>query len=198
SFHTLMALGYLLGAALAASPTLYSAFTETIAREFPVATEVGPGLGPPAAGVIVVIGSAIVGYFGLSEHRRPGAFWAAGAMICLVMLIAIQIVLPRFSKYFVVPPQELAYTAGLNLGPNDRLILYGPARPSLLFYARRKAIQIRPGEEERMRPHLTQPGRTFILLPSRLRPQLPAEAAGFLLILERYGYALLANEPMVK
>ncbi|MGH2621079.1 MAG: hypothetical protein ACRDHG_11000, partial [Anaerolineales bacterium] len=74
----------------------------------------------------------------------------------------------------------------------------GPARPSLLFYARRKAIQIRPGEEERMRPHLTQPGRTFILLPSRLRPQLPAEAAGFPLILERYGYALLANEPMVK
>lgn len=198
SFHTLMALGYLLGAALAASPTLYSAFVDTIAKEFPIATEVGPGLGPSAAGLVLLFGSAIVGYFGLSEHRRPGAFWAAGAMICMVMLITIQIVLPRFSKYFVAPPQELAYAAGLNLGPNDRLILYGPARPSLLFYARRKAIQIRPGEEERMRSHLTQPGRTIILLPTRLRPQLPTEAVGFPLILERYGYALLANEPMVK
>lgn len=198
SFHTLMALGYLLGAALAASTTLYSAFVETIAKEFPVATEVGPGLGPPAAGLVLLVGSATVGYFGLSDHRRPSAFWASGAMICLVMLLVIQIVLPRFSKYFVAPPQELAYAAGLNLKPDDRLILYGPPRPSLLFYAKRKAIEIRPGEEWRMRPHLTQQGRTIILLPSRLRPQLPAEAAGFPLILERYGYVLLANEPMVK
>lgn len=198
SFHTLMGLGYLLGAALAASPSLYSTFVETIAKEFPVATQIGPGLGPPAAGLILLIGAAVVGYFGLSEDRRPGAFWAAGAMICMVLLIAIQIALPRFSKYFVAPPQELAYAARMNLGPNDRLILYGPPRPSLIFYAKRKAIVVRPGEEETMRPHLAQPGRTMILLPARLRPQLPAEAAGFPLILERYGYILLANEPMIK
>ena len=49
-----------------------------------------------------------------------------------------------------------------------------------------------------MRPYLTQPGRIIILLPSRLRAQLPADAAGFPLILERSGYALVANEPMVK
>ena len=198
SFHTLMGLGYVLGAALAASPALYSAFVDTITKEFPMATAVSPGPGLPVAGLVLLLGSATVGYFGLSEPRRPGVFWAAGAMICLVILIAIQIVLPRFSTYFVAPPQELAYAAGVNLGPDDRLILYGPIRPSLLFYARRKAIEIRPGQEERMRPYLTQPGRTIILLPSRLRARLPAEAAGFPLILERYGYALVANEPMVK
>ena len=86
----------------------------------------------------------------------------------------------------------------MNLEPNDRLIAYGPSRPSLVFYAKRKVIMVGRGEGEAMRPYLTQPGRTFILLPSRLRPQLPAEAAGFPLILERYGYALLASEPMVK
>jgi 4-amino-4-deoxy-L-arabinose transferase-like glycosyltransferase len=198
SFHTLMGLGYLLGATLTALPSLYATFVEQIAGEFPAAAQVDPGLSPIVAGAVVILGSAIVGYFGLSEDRRPGAFWAGGAMISLVLLLAIQIALPRFSKYFIAPPQELAYAAGLNLGPNDRLIAYGPSRPSLVFYARRKVIMVGRGEEQAMRPYLTQPGRTFILLASRLRPQLPAEAAGFPVILERYGYALLANEPMVK
>jgi hypothetical protein len=38
----------------------------------------------------------------------------------------------------------------------------------------------------------------MILLPTRLKPRLPAEAAGYPVILERYGYSLLANEPMVR
>jgi 4-amino-4-deoxy-L-arabinose transferase-like glycosyltransferase len=198
SFHTLTLLGYLLGLALVSSPALYSRFVDTIAKEFPAATQVDQGIGPPMAGVILLIGVAIVRYFGLSEQQRAGAFWAAGATIMLVLLVSIQITLPRFSKYFIVPPQELAYTAGLNLGPGDRLILYGPPRPSLLFYAKHKAIVIRRGQEADMRPYLAQPGRTMIVLPSRLKSQLPAEAKEFPVILERYGYSLLANEPMVK
>jgi hypothetical protein len=148
--------------------------------------------------MIVLAGTALVRYFGLSEQRRHAAFWAGGAMIALVALIAIQIFLPRLNRYFVAPPQELAYTAGLNLGPGDRLILYGPSRPSLVFYARRKAIVIRSGQEQDMIPHLALPGQTMILLLSRLKPQLPAEAAGFQVILERFGYSLLANKPMVQ
>lgn len=198
AIHTMMALGYLMGIALAASPWLYSAFVEQILKEFPVATQADPGLSPVAAGLILVVGTGGVGYFGLSEARRAGAFWAAGATIALVMLIAIQVTLPRFSRYFVAPPQELAYIAGVNLRSEDRLILYGPPRPSWIFYAKRKAIVIRPGEEATLRPSLAQPGRTMILLPSRLKPQLPAETATFPVILERYGYSLLANEPMLK
>jgi len=141
------------------------------------------------------------GYSGLSEQRRAGAFWAAGATIGLVMLLAIQVTLPRFSRYFVAPPQELAFIAGANLGPQDRLILYGPPKPSLIFYARRKVIVIRPGQEDAMRPYLSksgQPGRTMILLPARLRPRLPPEAAAFPVILDRFGYLLLANRPIVQ
>ena len=198
SVHTTMALGYLLGFALAATPALYERFLDVILKEFPVAAQVTPGFGPVAAGLTLVIGSGMVGYFGLSDERRAGAFWAGGAMIAIVLLLAVQIVLPRFNAYFVSPPHELAYAAGVNLGPDDRLILYGPARPSLIFYAKRKAIVIRPGEEEQMRPHLTGPGRTMIVLPSRLQSRLPAEAAGFVTLLQRYGYSLLASEPMVK
>jgi len=198
AIHVTMGLGYLLGIALAATPPLYDKFIDVIVKEFPVATQVTPGFGLVAAGLTLVIGCGMVGYFGLSEERRAGAFWAAGATIAIVMLLAIQVILPRFNTYFVAPPHELAYAAGVNLGPNDRLILYGPARPSLIFYAKRKAIVIRPGEEEHMRPHLSGPGRTMIVLPTRMKPKLPAETASFVTLLERYGYSLLASEPMVK
>ena len=196
--HATMFLGYLLGIALAAAPALYDKFLDVIMKEFPMATQVAPGFGPVAAGLTLVIGSGMVGYFGLSEERRAGAFWAAGATIAIVLLLAIQVILPRFDAYFVAPPHELAYAAGVNLRPEDRLILYGPARPSLLFYAKRRAIVIRPGEEGQMRQHLAGPGRTMIVLPTRLKPQLPPEASSFVTLLERYGYSLLANEPMVK
>jgi hypothetical protein len=49
-----------------------------------------------------------------------------------------------------------------------------------------------------MRPHLSAPGRTMIVLPTRLKPKLPVEASSYVMLLERYGYSLLANEPMVK
>ncbi len=198
AIHVTMGLGYLLGVVLAATPPLYDRFLDVIVKEFPVATQVTPGFGPVAAGLTLVIGCGMVGYFGLSEERRAGAFWAAGATIAIVMLLAIQVVLPRFNAYFVAPPHELAYAAGVNLGREDRLILYGPARPSLIFYAKRKAIVIRPGEEDQMRPHLSGPGRTMIVLPTRLKARLPAETSPFVTLLERYGYSLLANEPMVK
>ncbi len=197
AIHVTMVLGYLLGLALASTIPLYDRFLDVIVKEFPVATQVKPGFGPVAAGLTLVIGSGILGYFGLSEERRAGAFWAAGATIAIVMLLAIQVILPRFNTYFVAPPHELAYAAGVNLGPDDRLVLYGPARPSLIFYAARKAIVIRPGEEEMMRPYLSGPGRTMIVLPTRMKPQLPVEASSFVTLLERYGYSLLASESMV-
>jgi 4-amino-4-deoxy-L-arabinose transferase-like glycosyltransferase len=201
AFHLLTGLGYLLGLTLVTSHALYATFVDTIAKEFPIAAQIDPGIGPPAAGVTLLIGMTLVRHFGLSEERRAGAFWAAGATIALVLLITIQVAVPRFNKYFISAPQELAYAAGLNLAPTDRLILYGSPKPSLVFYARRRAIVIQPGEEANLSRHLAQPGqqgRTMILLPTRLKAQLPAEAAGYPVILERYGYSLLANEPMVR
>ena len=197
SIHTLMGLGYLMGFALAVSPNLYSAFLDQVTKEYPMGAQVGPGLSPIAIGLILIIGSALVGYFGLSEQRRAGAFWAAGSTIVLVLLIAIQIAIPHFSRHFVAPPQTLAYTAGVNLRPEDRLILYGRPRPSFMFYARHKAIVVKAGEEANMRPHLSHPGRTMILLQSRLKPKLPEEAADYHQLLELSGYTLLSSERMV-
>jgi len=197
SFKLLLALGYLLGFALILSRFLYYHFIDQVAKEFPVAAQVDPGSGAVIAGLILLIGAGVAAYFGFSPERRAGAFWAAGVTIGLVLLVAIELVLPRFSRYFIDPPHELAYVAGLNLAPDERLIVYGPPKPSVLFYAKRRAILIKPGEEERMKPYLQDAGRTMILLPSRMKSKLPVEATGYLPILERYGYSLLANQPMV-
>ncbi len=197
SFRAMMGFGYLLGLALAAGPELYSRFVDKITKEFPIADQVDPGIGPVVAGVILLIGMGSVGYFGLSEKRRPGAFWAGGGVIVLVIFIAIQMTLPRFNRFFIAPPHELAYAAGVNLGPEDRLILYGPPKPSFIFYAKRRVIMIKPGEELQMVPHLAKSGRTMILLPSRLKSKLPSEATNYPVILERYGYSLLASKPII-
>ncbi|MFM8552645.1 MAG: ArnT family glycosyltransferase [Nitrospiraceae bacterium] len=198
SLRLLVVTGSLLGLALAVSPSLYAHFTDKMTKEFPMAAQVDLGVGPPATGLILLIGTTLVGYLGLSRDRRGAAFWAAAGTILLVLVVSLQVTVPRFSRYFVSPPQELAFTAGVNLGPDDRLILYGPPRPSLIFYAKRKAVLIKPGEEAKMQPHLTQPGRTMIVLPARLKPQLPPEAKNYQIVLERYGYSLLSSEPMVK
>lgn len=198
AIHITMVTGYIMGLALASAPLLYAKFIGQIAREFPMASQVDPGFSPIACGAVLVVGSALVGYFGLSEMRRHRALWMAGGTITVVLFLALKFGLPHFATYFIAPPQQLAYIAGLNLNPEDRFICYESFRPSLIFYAKRRAIIVHSGQEERMTPYLTQPGRTMILLPSRLRSKLPAEAASFPLLLERYGYSLLANEPMVK
>ena len=197
SFKLLLGLGYLLGFVLILSRFLYYHYIDQVAKEFPVAAQVDPGGGLVIAGLILLVGAGVSAYFGLSPERRAGAFWAAGVTIGLVLLVAVEWVLPRFSRYFIDPPHELAYVAGLNLAPEERLIVYGPPKPSVLFYAKRRAILIKPGEEDLMKPFLHGEGRTMILLPSRMKSRLPVEAAGFLPVLERYGYSLLANQPMV-
>ncbi len=201
SIHTMMGLGFALAIAFALLPFQYQTFIDKIAKEFPAAGQLdlsAPLAGPYLVAAVLMIGMVLVGYFGLSETRRAGAFWTAGATIALVGLIAIQFTLPRINEYFIEPPQKLAYTAGVNLGPGDRFIVYGSPRPSSVFYARRKAILIPSNEAETIRPYLSHPGRSMILLPARLRQNLPAEAAGFPVLLQRYGYLLLGSEPMVK
>jgi hypothetical protein len=170
---------------------------DKIVEEFPAASQIDLGNGPYFIATTILMGMAIVGYLGLHDERRPGAFWAAGATLALVVLILLVVTLPRMNQFAIAPQQELAYAAGLNLGPDDRLIAYGTTRPSTVFYAKRKVIFIGRGEEEGMREHLRAPGLTMILLPARLRPRLPLETVEYPIVLQRFGYILLANRSMV-
>lgn len=197
ALHTITAVGSLLAIAFASLPPLYAKFAGKLVNEFPLAGQVSLGPGPYTVASIFLVGMGLVAYFGFSETRRPAAFWAAGGSLALVVLAAIQLTFPLVNLVVIDPPQRLAEVAGVNLGPNDRLIVYGQPRPSLVFYAKRKAIMIPKNEEANIKPYLTQPGRTMILLPSALRGRLPLETMDYPVLLERFGYILLANQSMI-
>ena len=197
SIHTMAAVGYLLAIGFAALPSLYPSFAGKLTKEFPLATTIGLGSGPYVAAAVLLLGMALVGYFGLHERKRAGAFWAAGGSVALLLLSLTQLVLPGVNRYFIAPPQVLSYTAGVNLAPSDRLIVYGSTRPSNVFYARRKVIFVSEGEEATIRQALEQPGQTMVVLPETYESKLPPEAKTLVPILKQHGYVLLASRPMV-
>jgi 4-amino-4-deoxy-L-arabinose transferase-like glycosyltransferase len=197
SVHLMMGLGYLLAIGFACLPTLYTTYASKMVREFPLAGQVDLGIGPYLAATTLLFGMAVVGYLGLNSDRRGGAFWAAGATFASLVLIVIVIATPHINRYMIAPPQELAYAAGLNLSPQDQFIAYGTTRPSSVFYAKRRTLFVPFGEEDKIRTALKESGRLMILLPEKAQSKLPAEAQGLVPILKRYGYVLLANQPMV-
>ena len=197
SIHLMMGLGYLLAIGFACLPTLYATYASKMVREFPLAGQVDLGSGPYLAATLLLLGMTLVGYLGLNDERRGSAFWAAGGTLAGLVLIVIVIALPHINRYVVAPPQELAYAAGLNLSPQDQFIAYGTTRPSSVFYAKRKTLFVPIGEEDKIRAALKEPKRVMILLPESALSKLPTEANGLVPILKRYGYVLLANQPMV-
>jgi 4-amino-4-deoxy-L-arabinose transferase-like glycosyltransferase len=197
SIHLMTGLGYLLAIGLACVPTLYANYAAKMVREFPLAGQVGLGNGPYVAATLLLLGMGLVGYLGLNEERRGGAFWAAGATLAGLVLTVIVIATPPINRFVIAPPQELAYAAGLNLDPQDLFIAYGTTRPSSVFYARRQVLFVPFGEEDKIREALKGPKRVMILLPEAAQSKLPAEAVMLVPILKRYGYVLLASQPMV-
>jgi 4-amino-4-deoxy-L-arabinose transferase-like glycosyltransferase len=197
SIHLMMGLGYLLAIGFACLPTIYTTYSSKMVREFPLAGQVDLGIGPYLAATVLLFGMALVGYLGLNNERRGGAFWAAGATLASMVLIVIVIATPHINRYVTAPPQELAYAAGLNLSPQDQFIAYGTTRPSSVFYAKRRTLFVPFGEEDKIRTALAESRRLMILLPESAQSKLPAEAKGLVPILKRYGYVLLANQPMV-
>src|SRR6267378_866239 len=197
SIHLMMGLGYLLAVGFACLPTFYATYASKMVREFPLAGQVDLGSSPYLAATVLLLGMTLVGYLGLNDERRGGAFWAAGATLASLVLIVIVIATPHINRYVIAPPQELAYAAGLNLSRQDQFIAYGTTRPSSVFYAKRKTLFVPIGEEDRIRTALKEPKRVMILLPESAQSKLPAEANGLVPILKRYGYVLLANQPMV-
>jgi hypothetical protein len=200
SIHLMMGLGLLLALGFSSIPWIYARFLNKMLKEFPSAQLLDPSTwdaGPYAAAMVLFVGMALVGYFGVNEQRRPGAFWAAGASLAIVMFIAVRLAVPLLNQYFIAPPQELAYAAGVNLSPSDHFIVYGATRPSTVFYAKRKVSFVPSGEEETIRTTLAKPGRIMLLVPESYYSRLPAEADRLVPILRRHGYLLLANQPMV-
>ena len=198
SRRIILVTGYLFSIALGSVPLIYANVRDQIAVHFPAAAKIGVGVTPIVLGVLVFLGVAISRHLVREEARRPQAFWVLSGMMGLFLLVVILFALPRFGKYFVNPPQELATIAGFNLGPQDTLIHYGRKLPSLTFYAKHKVQFINPDDHEKFFPHLKKDGRIMVILPANLRERLPHPVDSFTPILQRFGFLLLSREPMVE
>lgn len=199
-----LGIGSCLGLAFIGLDWAYDRFNAQIALEFPAAAQIGPGWAPTAIGFLILGGMGLFGYAALTAGRTGLSFGISSAVMAAVVIVIIAAALPRFNRYFIAPPQELAAVAGLNLDATDTLVAYGRPKPSLLFYARRRCSAAKPcievikqGEEEKLRPLLERPGQIMILTQERLRAQLPAPASAYPIILSRNGYVLLARKPML-
>ncbi len=198
SIRILATIGYVFGLALASVPAIYQMFVEKMTKEFPAAGQMNVGTLPVILGLVVIIGTMSVRHLLASDERRIYGFGVAGGMMALFVLVIVLFALPKFSEYFIDPPQSLASIAGLNLRPNDRLLQFGRKRPSLTFYAQRKVYQINPGEDEKFVPHVNTSGRKMIIMQSHLRGRLPESVSNYSLVLERNGFSLLASESLLK
>lgn len=190
----LIALGIILALLFAALPLAFDGFAGRLAKSFPYATQFHFDLSPYAVSAALLVGMALVGYWGFSDSKRARVVGVAGGTMVLVMLVVLNVTLPQLSRYFLAPPQELASAAGLQLKPTDHLIVYGLNRPSVVFYAQRKIHVVHKNEEDNIRPYLQDSHRTMILLPAQLRGKLPQEASGFPVVQERFGWILVAQE----
>ena len=195
STRVVLITGYLLSLVLVSVPALYETFRPTIAEQFPAAEKIGVGTTPVVLGSVVFLGVIIFRHVVRKEDWRPQAFGVLSGMMSIFLLIVIVFALPRFGKFFINPPQELATIAGVNLGPGDRLIHFGRKLPSLSFYAKRRVHFINPGEDEKFLPHVNADGRLMVILSSRLHERLPDPVASFPPILQRYGFLLLSSDP---
>ncbi|MGB0909331.1 MAG: ArnT family glycosyltransferase [Nitrospirales bacterium] len=198
SIRILVILGYVFGLALATVPVAYLMFIEKMTKEFPAAAQMDVGILPVILGLIIIIGTMSVRYLLAEKEKRLYSFGVAGGMMAVFILMIVLVALPRFSEYFINPPQKLASLAGLNLKKDDRLIQFGRKRPSLTFYGQRKVYQINPGEDGKFVPHVNAPGRKMIVLQSHLRRQLPDSVSNYSLVLERDGFSLLASDSLIK
>ena len=145
STRIVLVTGYVLSLVLAFAPVIYESVRHQIAVTFPAADKVGVGATPMVLAVVVLLGVATFRYLVREEARRPQAFWVLAGMMGTFLLIVILFALPRFGKYFVNPPQELATIAGFNLGPQDTLIHYGRKLPSLTFLCQTEGAVHQPG-----------------------------------------------------
>jgi 4-amino-4-deoxy-L-arabinose transferase-like glycosyltransferase len=198
-----LAIGGLLGLGFVGLDWAYERFNDQIALEFPAAGQIGPGWAPMAAGFLTLGGMGLFGYAAMTGERADLSFGIASGLMVGIVILIITVALPRFNRYFIAPPQTLAYIAGQYLKADELLISYGRPKPSLLFYARRRCDSntrcievITQGEEEQLRPLLERPGQALILTQERLRGRLPPPASAYPVAWSEHGYVLLAKKPV--
>lgn len=184
----LAALGLAAGGALIVARLLGTRLTTLLAPAYPAASDATL----PAA-VFVVAALALA--TGAAAIFRDGArlFVVLAALTAALLAVGFHVALPRFSDAYVAPAAHLVRQAAAAARPCDELVVLGPYRPSLVFYARRPVTFARLADVDALDGLTQRSGRLFLLVPRAGLDRLPPALAALASVEARGGYVLLAS-----
>jgi len=151
------------------------------------------GLAPYALAMLFLFGATLA----LSARRKGWGNVALAALtttMVLSILVVIQRIAPAVQERHQTVLEELAVTAGRQLGPDDRLVAYDMNAPSLVFYARHEVVKVGKCEEANFK-RLAAPGRRLLVIArAAAEPQL-REVPDIFPLDRRGGYVLYSSRP---
>lgn len=190
----LLVLVVVLSAVLAATPFFIDWARSRYATVAPyLSGPVDLGTAPVLLSLPLMAG-AFIFFFAVRRRRL-----LAGIMILVLMMGAFSFILlthvvPAVSGYVQVPLKNLAVAADEQLNPEGRLVVYGIKKPSILFNARRKVVQIKSGAQDQLKEELEKPGRVAVISKASLMDALKALPPQSLSAFDqRGGYVLATN-----
>jgi hypothetical protein len=143
--------------------------------------------------VVGVLALAIGATAALRDGRRT--FVALAVLTGAWLTLGLHVALPAFSADFVAPPGQLVQRHVPDVRPCDDLVVFGPYRPSLVFYARRPVIFVDTPDRARLAEIAARPRRLFLLTPRAMLDRLPPSLAALPPLDGGGGYVLLASPP---
>ncbi|MBI3802700.1 MAG: glycosyltransferase family 39 protein [Nitrospirae bacterium] len=193
----LAAIGFLLGTGLMVAPT----FVMKAQAQLPPSPflDVLPELTAPLkiVAAVLFLGMLTAAYF-LRSFQKERAFATMVATIVLFTATLLALVVPPVAEVVQGPLHDYATQAGEQLRGNEKLVVYGLNKPSVVFYARHSIVPFirhEPESFEALKKILAAPERSFIITKSKLVSELQKEPS-FVLLDQRGAYAFGSNRPL--
>lgn len=146
--------------------------------------------------VELLLGTIATAFF-LRSFKKTLAFATMVSTMVLFTATLLATVLPVVGEVVQGPLHDYAKQAGEQLRGEEKLVVYGLNKPSVVFYARHAAITLirhEPQTFEALKKILSAPERSFIITKSKLVPELQKESS-FVLLDQRGPYAFGTNRP---
>lgn len=134
----------------------------------------------------------------LRSFKKDLAFATMGITVVLFAGTLLGTVIPAVGEVVQGPLHDYAKQAGERLQGEEKLVVYGLNKPSVVFYARHRTITFirhEPQNLEELKKILAAPERSFVITKSKLIPELQKESS-FVLLDQRGAYAFGSNRPL--
>lgn len=190
SFAFLMILSLFIAAA-AGILTPFLTNSEAMLKQFQEPVIWGNGLYYITA--VIVMGMSLF-LLALWRHRKRVALGVMAGMVTVVSCILFTFVIPVADQYLQSTLRDFSRIVSAQMGTDDKLVVYGLNKPSILFYAQRPATILLSRERDKLTKVIEAPERAFIISRTSGIESLTGQP-DFYVLYEKRGYTLATNKP---